>query len=97
MASDGQGGAIIAWNEPRVDNHDILAQRIDGDGNTLWTPDGILVCTESLYQYMHDIVADGTGDAVIVWRDYRDGNYDIYAQRVLSDSTAVWTADGLRI
>jgi len=28
------------------------------------------------------IVSDGSGGAIITWDDYRNGNYDIYAQGV---------------
>ncbi|MFB3896657.1 MAG: hypothetical protein ACE14V_10185, partial [bacterium] len=36
-------------------------------------------------QYYPILVSDGSGGAIIAWQDYRNGNYDIYAQSVTTD------------
>jgi len=43
MASDGSGGAIIAWVDYRNYQQEIYVQRLDGNGNILWTADGVHV------------------------------------------------------
>ena len=97
MVSDGQGGAILAWSEDRVNNNDIFAARIDEDGQQAWHEYGVQICVSSSNQYMDDIISDNEGGAVIVWHDYRNGHYDIYAQRVLPNSTIAWTTNGRAI
>jgi hypothetical protein len=95
ICSDGASGCIIVWVDERTSfvNDDIYAQRIDADGNALWTADGIAVCTADSVQLEAQIVPDGSGGAVISWSDYRDDG-DIYAQRLDSDGVALWAADG---
>ncbi len=84
--SDGVGGAIITWADNRSGNSDIYAQRVDGTGVARWTTNGIGISTAIDNQSVSRMVPDGTGGALITWRDYRNGtDYDIYAQRVSSN------------
>jgi hypothetical protein len=39
--SDGQGGAIIAWQERTVSPYEVRIQRVDQDGNLVWPANGI--------------------------------------------------------
>ncbi len=47
MVSDGNGGAIVVWVVRHVppETDDVYAQRLNGDGTTMWTENGILICT----------------------------------------------------
>ncbi len=81
MIPDGAGGAIVAWHD-YLPTEGIYAQRIDGNGNLLWNPAGVAICTASGYQENSQLAADGAGGAYVVWQDMRGGSYyDIYAQR----------------
>ena len=99
ITSDGAGGAIIAWWEYRTVGRsaDIFAQRIDNNGTTLWSPDGVPICTAPGAQADPQIRADGSGGAILTWRDARDGNYDLYAQRVDANGNMLWDADGIAV
>jgi len=98
IASDGSGGAIITWYDYRsLIYPDIYAQRVDASGAVLWITDGIAVCTESHAQYKPQIIPDGSGGAIITWRDVRSGNNDIYIQRINSSGASQWTADGIAV
>lgn len=87
LCSDGDGGAIITWEDARADVHeyayDIYAQRIGGNGTTLWAANGIPVCTASDAQYQPELVNDGSG-VVIAWYDMRNEitSSDLYARRL---------------
>ncbi len=94
ICSDGSGGCIIAWTDKRTSsNSDIYAQRVNAAGSPVWTADGIAVCTADSIQEEVQIVADGSGGAVLVWCDDRDGG-DLYAQKVNASGVAQWTANG---
>ncbi len=99
IASDGSGGAILAWRDPRnTSNYDIYAQRVDGSGNVVWAENGIAVCTIPGAKWWPLIVSDEAGGAIITWRDYRNGtNYDIYAQRVDGSGASLWKQDGVPV
>ena len=97
IVSDGSGGAIITWNDGRSGNGDIYAQRIDANGNVLWTTDGVAISTAANSQSSPFIVSDGNGGAIITWYDSRSGNWDIYAQRINASGVVQWTTDGVAI
>src|SRR5439155_8126381 len=61
--------------------------------------DGEAVCTAFENQIPFDIVADGSGGAVMSWSDYRanDGFTDIYVQKVASNGDMSWTLDGVPV
>jgi hypothetical protein len=109
ITSDGSGGAIIAWVDLRhnaTTNYDIYAQRINSSGITQWAADGLPICTQTSSSYNPAILGDGSGGAIITWWDLRNGNSDIYAQRINSSGTPQWitfdynndpTTDGVAI
>lgn len=97
ICSDGSGGAIITWYDYRNGNADIYAQRIDSIGNALWIYNGIAVCNATGNQYNQQIISDGSGGAIITWRDARNTNFDIYAQRIDSNGNTQWINNGTAI
>jgi hypothetical protein len=85
ITSDGAGGAIITWSDYRSKTWDIYAdiyaQRVNASGAVQWTANGIAICT-SPSKMSPEIISDGAGGAIIMWRDYRSrASEDIYAQR----------------
>ncbi len=96
--SDGQGGAIIAWQDRRGPHSDIYAQRIDAAGALLWRSDGVAVCAAPGDQLSPVLIDDGEGGAVVAWEDGRGGSgLDIYAQKIAASGTARWAADGVAV
>lgn len=103
IISDGAGGIIVTWDDNRTTNtdQDIYAQKIDADGNVLWTAGGVAVsAVASSNQRNPFIVSDGAGGAIITWQDLRTtsttGN-DIYAQKINSSGVVQWQANGVLI
>ncbi len=95
ICSDGAGGAIIVWEDYRVSaDPDIYAQRIDSSGIANWTTNGVAICTADGDQDWPQICSDGAGGAFIIWPDSRNGDYDIYAQRINSSGNFQWAANG---
>lgn len=97
LTTDGAGGAIISWVTWTGTTYDIYAQRIDANGAIKWTTTGVAICTETNTQLYEEIASDGSGGAIITWEDWRSGNKDIYAQRVDSDGSVAWTANGIAV
>lgn len=95
IASDGAGGAIIAWTDVRSGGSDIYAQRISADGTVQWTIDGVALCAATGNQAYPTIVSDDAGGAIVTWHDSRSGGSDIYAQRISGNGTILWAADGV--
>ena len=82
IVSDGAGGAIVAWqNGPSA--VDVKAQRIDPDGNTLWTANGITVAAAANNQNNVNGVSDGAGGFMMmptntVADDSNQDGYGVY-------------------
>ena len=98
ITSDDAGGAIVTWEDYRsTANYDVYAQRVGSDGTTAWATDGVTVSAAHNNQYDPQITGDGAGGAIVTWRDDREGNTDIFAQRMTSDGVADWTPDGVSL
>lgn len=98
VVSDGQGGAIIAWQDNRFSSDtDIYMQRVNAVGSTLWSVNGVAVCTAGNSQTSPKLVSDGQGGAIITWEDYRIGTADLYAQRVDATGNVLWTVNGVAV
>jgi hypothetical protein len=102
MTGDGAGGAIVTWRDDRYGNPDIFVQRMTSGGIAAWTPDGVTLCVDSGYiQGDPQITSDGNGGAIVTWFDWRNQSSgaanDIYAQRVYSNGTTAWTANGVAV
>jgi len=107
IVADGSGNAIILWLDTRNDPvqnllYDVYAQKINSSGTRQWNPqDGVAVCSEPSRQLEARINADGAGGAICAWMDERNGNEDpwtnIYAQKINSNGSMAWTADGVPV
>ncbi|MBE0643400.1 MAG: choice-of-anchor D domain-containing protein [Bacteroidetes bacterium] len=99
IISDGKGGAIICWHDQRATQnyYDVYAQRIDKDGFVRWTVNGVVVSAALYSQSKPDMVSDDAGGAIIAWTDNRNGDNDIYVQRIDSSGKVLWTPDGVAV
>jgi hypothetical protein len=55
------------------------------------------LCTATGEQDYPTSVSDGAGGVIVAWVDYRNGNADIFAQRIPADGVPLWTADGVAL
>lgn len=97
IVSDDAGGAIIVWTDDRNGNWDPYAQRIDGDCNGMWAPDGVPLCTHDSLQFNEHIASDGAGNVLVTWADNRNGNWDIYAQKIDTSGVVHWGTNGTAV
>ncbi len=68
---------------------DIYAQQYLSDGAPFGGNFKVNDDVGNSYQQFPDISVDTNGNFIIVWEDNRNGDYDIYAQRYLSDGTPI--------
>ena len=106
IVADSLGGAVIAWWDERVNpggsQFDVFAQRVDTNGDKVFTTQGVTLCLQSDYSDNSvnlDIVTDGANGAIVSWPDMRNvgGGYRIYAQKVVANGGVSWTADGVLV
>ena len=88
-------GAIAAWQDFRGSDDDIYAQRVNGAGEPQWTVDGVALSTAANDQQHPTIAPDGSGGAIVAWEDRRNGQSDIFTQRVSADGVPQWALDGV--
>jgi hypothetical protein len=91
------GSSIVTWEDNRAGNNDIYAQKIDSSGNVLWTVDGVAICSKATSQKNPKLISDNAGGAIIVWEDSVNFYWDIYAQRISSTGTLLWTTGGVAV
>jgi len=95
IARDGSGGIFVTYSAPTTFGFDIFAQHVDANGDTLWAANGMVICDATNHQYDPEIVADGSGGAVIMWEDLRaGGNREVYAQRINAVGLIQWSSNG---
>jgi len=95
ICTDGAGGAIFTWQTFPHDSYaDVLAQRLDANGNRLWGDQGIQLtrADENEIGYTpREIVSDNENGAVIVYAcNNRETGNDYYIQRVNGEGEALW-------
>ena len=100
--TDNAGGAVVAWYESGFDGPVwIQAQRIDAEGSRRWGPAGIAVSPPGADGELASVVPDGTGGAILAWRDFRDDPHiihgDVYAQKLDGSGNALWLRDGIPV
>lgn len=84
---------FVSWTDERNSNLDVYAQRVSATGTKLW-PNDLLINTDggTSNQYSPS-VAIGADVVYIAWGDERNGNQDIYAQKLVASGTLLWTPD----
>ena len=91
-------GALFAWVDWRdTTGPDIYAQRIDLDGDVLWSTNGVPVCSKNEWQTNIELCIDYQGGLIITWEDDREGGRRLFAQRIDAGGQVRWTQDGIRV
>jgi hypothetical protein len=92
VISDGTGGAIAVYEKVKSGNErDFYAQRINPDGKNIWGDNGTPIGSSQSQSYsfpVFDIVGDGTGGAIIAWRDLSQNT--TYLSKIDSNGSILW-------
>jgi hypothetical protein len=96
IASDGAAGAILTWTDGRVSPPDVYAARLTSAGTVPWTGNGVAVSAGANNQSAPEIVADGSGGAIIVLNGTTLSLFQtIYAFHLNSAGAHVWSTSGV--
>ncbi len=112
-SESGYGGTIDIFGEPYVVWRDVtltgssystiglFAQKIDAAGTCRWGATGIQVSTApikfSSSSYNVTLGENSAGGIIVTWDDFRNGNWDIYAQEVDAAGNMLWSANGMAL
>jgi len=99
---DGNGGAISYYidkdHPDSLFTYTLYVTGIDSNGEVKWvTTDYLFGLEESEDFSVSELISDDLGGAIMSWRDFRNGNSDIFAQRVDSSGSLVWQSGGVCI
>jgi hypothetical protein len=97
-ATDGAGGAVVAWYDARSGSGAIYAHHVLASDTVdpAWPVDGLFV-GDVYGDPTIAIVSDGAGGAIMAWSKSTD--YSIYAHHVLASGILdpAWPADGVPV
>ncbi len=91
------GVGYVTWQDSRNGNNDIYAQAFNVYNNSFWTANGLAFCTDTNIQSSPVIAPGGTDGAIVAWQDFRNGNFDIYAQCANLSGSLLWTTNGVAV
>jgi hypothetical protein len=99
LISDGQGGAILLWDDSRTGVNQVFAQRIDADGNLQWPVDGLPCSPQFTNLSSYDAVPDFTGGMMLCWTITTGliSRNDVFVQHISNDGMLQWGANGKNI
>jgi len=85
LAGLGANGFAVVWLDDRagVTSRHFYAQRVDANGSRLWGAGGVPLCTAGGNRNGLNVIASGIG-VLAGWADFRGGNADVYANRVVA-------------
>jgi hypothetical protein len=101
VTTDMRGGIIVVRFDSSANR--IWGQRIDRNGTKRWGANGAFLVsaykTRIWYPFDPDVVSDDHGGAIIAYPTIQPGRYysDIFAQRVDSNGTALWSSSGVPV
>ncbi|MFA5021464.1 MAG: prepilin-type N-terminal cleavage/methylation domain-containing protein [Patescibacteria group bacterium] len=91
---DNENNIYIFWEDDRNGDNDIYGQKYDSAGNVLWPNGDQAISSHSgSVQENPRAALDSSGNIFVVWQDIRNGDTDIYTQKINSAGTTQWPND----
>jgi hypothetical protein len=97
ILSDNAGGAWIVWLDMRAIPNRVFGQRLNGLGQNVWELNGVPLCTTGPAVSDLRLMPDNAGGVIVLWRDRRNGNDDLFAQRVDANGNLLWASEGVAV
>jgi hypothetical protein len=90
IVENSVGGAYILWKDSRNPSIDLYAVNLDGDGNNLWTENGMPIANTNYPETSNSMREDGTGGFFFGYQVQINNNANIFAKRFNSAGESVW-------
>ncbi|MDP2363566.1 MAG: T9SS type A sorting domain-containing protein, partial [Ignavibacteria bacterium] len=87
---DQKNGIIISWIDKRENNSpaNLFIQKLDLNGNFVWDASGVMIASSKSTQKSYlNLVSDGDGGAIAIFKGSSDKRNDIYGQKIFSTGT----------
>ena len=105
MAADGAGNFVFNWTitDPVSFLSVVKGQKINGNGQLLWTADGVNICNNPVADPLNPFIlrSSGTNQMISAWIDFRNSNVsgrDIYCAKIDTNgqliTSIVYTSNG---
>jgi len=93
MTCDAANHAILAFNDIRSGNTNVVAYRISPSGNFVWGADGIMLSNSTAFNAAPKVVVTAAGNAVFAW----SADDVIIMQKVSPSGTLMWGSNGITL
>lgn len=99
IATCPNGDSYIGFFSNEGGNYNIRLQRLDSQGNEMWTSNGILISSNASDTWLTDwdMAADVENHCIMTWQDIRNGNNNAYAYRISPSGERVWGNNGIAL
>lgn len=87
---DQRGGVVLAWIDKRENNSDanLYIQKLDLNGRFVWDSSGVMISSSKNIEKSYlNLIPDGDGGAVAVFKSTSDNRNNIYGQKIFSTGT----------
>jgi len=90
----GDSPFYVAWEESSGKAQKIYLQKITEDGYLIFDKEGILLSEGEHSAQQMDVSVDKDGDVNFCFQDNKEGNFDIYAQKISKGGGYSWGKEG---
>lgn len=103
IAPTSDGGCYLSWfdsdpNGSPAFGYDVRLQRLDAAGRALWPHGGVLIADRGFSSTQdYDLDTDLFGNALLAFRDDRQGGTQITAAKVDPSGAQLWGATGVQL
>jgi hypothetical protein len=87
---DQKNGVVLAWFDKRENSADanLYIQKVDLKGNFVWDSSAVMISSSQNMQKSYlNLIPDGSGGAIAVFKGSSDKRNDIYGQKIFSTGT----------
>lgn len=98
IVATSDGGCYISWFDNHTGSYDVYLQRLDAQGVAQWPHNGILIADRSFSSTQdYGLAVDGDDNAIIAYRDDRQGGVQIGVNKISPDGTLLWGPTGVLV
>ncbi|MFO1507399.1 MAG: hypothetical protein U1F23_10100 [Lysobacterales bacterium] len=96
VAALGDGTVAVGWS---ASDGSAVVQKLDGDGNILWAPGGIVFTPSAGFNILSDLHGDADGNVIASWVAQPSfSDHELWAQKLAAlDGAPLWGTDPVKV